>query len=81
MPSPSMLALFIAAKAMVLSFRQERSSSRIQSFLNWQVSIIDELSFARLRQIVDGVGCEPSAEEGYQLELLVNIWERSANGN
>jgi hypothetical protein len=71
------LSLFIQAKAMMLALRSEKSSRAIQSLLKKQTWLVTvRLRMARVRQITEGIGAEPSFIELLQLETLVRQWER-----
>jgi hypothetical protein len=74
-------ALQVKAKAMVLSFRREKSTIAIESFLQWQSWTCPRLQFARLRQMADGEGREASPDEFLQLTVLVDFWEGGINDN
>jgi hypothetical protein len=78
----SKLSLLIRAKAMVLSYRNEKSSEAICAMLTWQSWAFDtRLRFARVRRIADGLAPEPSHTELFQLSILVEEWEANTCGN
>lgn len=64
-----------AARAMLEEFRHQKAG-HVAVTMNEQRWGMKKLSVGRLRQIVDGYGQPPSADEWFQLRQIVTNWMR-----